>query len=198
LTNDVDRALLLDVAREAIAAHVGGRDARLPPIEGVFARAAGAFVSLHSNGELRGCVGHIEADDVLGRVIPRCAVAAGSNDPRFPAVAEIELASLSVELSLLGPLEPIEEPEAIDVGRHGLVVESGWRRGLLLPQVAIEWRWDPKTFLARACEKAGLPRDAWKEGVKPGMKPGVKLWRFEAEVFSDASGGSVTVMSLPR
>jgi AmmeMemoRadiSam system protein A len=186
LTNDADRTLLLGVAREAIAAHVSRRDARLPPIEGVLARAGGAFVSLHANGELRGCIGHIEADDVLGRVIPRCAVAASSGDPRFRAVAEIELVGLRVELSLLAPLERIEGPEAIDLGRHGLVIESGWRRGLLLPQVAIEWRWDRETFLAQTCQKAGLSWDAWQNGFKDGGKLDVKLWRFEAEVFGDA------------
>jgi AmmeMemoRadiSam system protein A len=178
MTSDADRALLLSVAREAITAHVERRQPRLAPIEGVLAQAGGAFVSLHAHGELRGCIGHIEADRPLGEVIPRCAVGACSTDPRFPAVTAEELAALAVEISLLGPLEEAGGPEAIEIGRHGVLVESGWHRGLLLPQVATEWRWDSETFLAHTCRKAGLARDAWKHGVK--------LWRFEAEVFGDA------------
>ena len=80
-------------------------------------------------------------------------------------------------MSLLGPLEPLAVPEDIEVGRHGLVVEQGWQRGLLLPQVASERQWDREMFLAQTCHKAGLPRDAWKRGAK--------VWRFEAEVFGE-------------
>ena len=89
----------------------------------------------------------------------------------------MELAGLEIEVSLLGPLEPIASPDDIEVGRHGLLVERDWQRGLLLPQVATEWRWDRETFLAQTCHKAGLPRDAWKQGAR--------VWRFEAEVFGD-------------
>jgi AmmeMemoRadiSam system protein A len=192
MTNAADRQLLLRVAREAIEAHVARRPPRLPPLEGVLARAGGAFVSLHIHGELRGCIGQIEADGPLGDVIPRCAVAACSSDPRFPAVTGAEVPDLTIELSLLGELEALRGPEAIEIGRHGLVVESGRNRGLLLPQVATEWKWDRETFLAQTCRKAGLAHDAWKSGVKTlgatalGVKTlGVKLWRFEAEVFTE-------------
>jgi AmmeMemoRadiSam system protein A len=138
-----------------------------------------AFVTIHKRGELRGCIGHVEANEPLGRVIARCAVAACSLDPRFPALTADELPDIDVELSLLTPLEPIAGPNEIEIGRHGLVVEKGSRRGLLLPQVAVEWKWDAPTFLAHTCHKAGLPRDAWKEGAK--------MWRFEAEVFGENS-----------
>jgi uncharacterized protein len=179
MTGDADRLLLLQLARDAIAASVAGRPLQPPPAEGIFARRAGAFVSLHTRGDLRGCIGHIEPDQPLGAVIARCAVDASSKDPRFPPVTGEEVASLAIELSLLGPLERIQGPEAIEIGRHGLVVESGWRRGLLLPQVATEWRWDSETFLAHTCQKAGLPNDAWKHSAT--------LWRFEAEVFGDSA-----------
>jgi uncharacterized protein len=89
----------------------------------------------------------------------------------------VEVSDLEIEISLLGPLEPITSAAEIVVGRHGLVVERDWRRGLLLPQVATEWNWDAETFLAQTCHKAGLPHDAWKHWAK--------LWRFEAEVFSE-------------
>jgi AmmeMemoRadiSam system protein A len=175
MTSDHDRALLLTLAREAIAAHVGAGAARVLSTTGVLAQPAGAFVTLHCEGELRGCIGHIDATEALGRVISRCAVAACSTDPRFPPVTAAELPRIMIEISVLGPLEPISGAEDIEVGRHGLVVEKGWARGLLLPQVATEWQWDAETFLAHTCHKAGLPRDAWKNGAK--------IWRFEAEVF---------------
>ena len=134
-------------------------------------------MTLHKRGELRGCIGHIEPTEPLGRVVPRCAVAACSSDSRFPPVAAGELDVIDIEISLLGPLEAIAGPQEISVGRHGLVVERGWRRGLLLPQVAAEWGWDAETFLSHTCLKAGLAHDAWRKGAQ--------VWRFEAEVFSE-------------
>jgi AmmeMemoRadiSam system protein A len=144
---------------------------------GVLTQPGGAFVTLHNHGDLRGCIGHIEPTEPLGQVVARCAVAACSSDPRFAPITPTELGQLDIEISLLGPLEPIAGPHDIEVGRHGLVVESGWQRGLLLPQVATEWGWDAGAFLAHTCHKAGLPRDAWQHGAK--------LWRFEAEVFAE-------------
>ena len=177
MTNTMDRGLLLQLARQAMTAHVHHEPMPAIDLTGVFARPGGAFVSIHRHGDLRGCIGHIEANEPLGKVIARCAVAACSTDPRFPPVSEAELAELDLELSLLGPLESIGGADDIEIGTHGLVVEQGWRRGLLLPQVATEWKWDCETFLAHTCQKAGLPMDAWKKGAK--------LWRFEAEVFGE-------------
>jgi AmmeMemoRadiSam system protein A len=191
MTTEHERVWLLRIARDAVAAHVSGvsqpsavrgpqstADDETTPDE----RRSGVFVSLHHRGELRGCIGHIEADDALPRMVARCAVAACSDDPRFPPVAFTELPEIRIEMSLLGPLEPIAGPADVDVGRHGLVVEMGRQRGLLLPQVATEWRWDAVTFLSQTCRKAGLPADAWQQGAM------VKLWRFEAEVFAETAG----------
>jgi AmmeMemoRadiSam system protein A len=177
MTSEHDRRMLLRLAREAIGAYVGVAAAHVPGASEVLEQPGGAFVSVHKQGDLRGCIGHIEPGEPLGRVIPRCAVAACSTDPRFPPVTASELPQIDIEISLLGPLEPIAGPEDIEVGRHGLVVEMGWQRGLLLPQVAAEWKWDAETFLAHTCHKAGLARDAWQKGAK--------MWRFEAEVFSE-------------
>jgi len=183
MTSEADRALLLQIARDAIAAHVADKStiesAIRNPQSAMLSRPGGAFVTLHTRGDLRGCIGHIEPNEPLGRVVARCAVAASSTDPRFPPVTAAELDAIAIEISLLGPLEPIEGPHDIDVGRHGLVVERGWHRGLLLPQVATEWQWDADAFLAHTCEKAGLPGDAWQKGAT--------LWRFEAEVFGEAT-----------
>jgi AmmeMemoRadiSam system protein A len=183
VTTDADRRLLLQLAREGIAAHVRGTShpapTHLAPTHPapILSRPGGAFVTLHKDGELRGCIGHIEPNEPLGTVVPRCAVAACSSDPRFPPVTSSELDTIDLEISLLGPLQSIAGPRDIVVGRDGLVVERGWQRGLLLPQVATEWGWDADTFLAHTCQKAGLPRDAWRNGAK--------LWRFEAEVFGE-------------
>ena len=183
MTSEADRALLLRIARAAIAAHVNppSRSAISTLHSAILVRRGGAFVTLHKRGELRGCIGHIEPTEPLGRVVPRCAVAACSSDPRFPPIAPDELEQIDLEISLLGPLEPIAGPQDIVVGRDGLVVERGWQRGLLLPQVATEWNWDADAFLAHTCRKAGLPAGAWQHGAK--------IWRFEAEVFGERAHG---------
>ena len=190
MTSLADRRALLRLARDAIVAHVTGTAAPATHVCDAAERPGAAFVTLHKSGDLRGCIGHVEANEPLGTVIARCAVAACSADPRFPAVDASELPSLELELSLLGPLEPIAGPDDIEIGRHGLVVEMGWHRGLLLPQVAPEWHWDRETFLAHTCQKAGLPRDAWKSGAK--------LWRFEAEVFGGDSENTKDTKENPR
>ena len=177
MTSEADRRRLLQLARDAIIAHVNRLPVPAPDLMGVFAQPGAAFVTIHRHGDLRGCIGHIESNEPLGRVVARCAVAACSSDPRFPSVTAGELVDLDLELSLLGPLEAVAGVAEIEVGTHGLVIEQGWRRGLLLPQVATEWKWDRETFLAHTCHKAGLPVDAWKKGAK--------IWRFEAEVFGE-------------
>src|SRR5262245_33634747 len=107
MTSDEDRGRLLHLAREAITAHVTVAPAPAVDVLGVCARLGGAFVSIHKRGELRGCIGHIEANEPLGVIVPRCAVAACSSDPRFPPISVSELGDIEIELSLLGPLEPI-------------------------------------------------------------------------------------------
>ena len=187
MTGAADRRLLLQLARDAIVAHVTAprasaiesaiESAIRDPQSAILARPGGAFVTVHKRGDLRGCIGHIEPTEPLGKVVPRCAVAACSRDPRFPPVTGAELDAIDIEISLLGPLALIAGPPDIVVGRDGLVVECGWQRGLLLPQVAAEWGWDAVTFLAHTCQKAGLPPDAWRKDAT--------LWRFEAEVFGE-------------
>jgi AmmeMemoRadiSam system protein A len=177
MTSPADRQLLLDIARRALAARVAGQAMPEPGGSEVLSQKCGAFVTLHQHGELRGCIGHVEADEPLGRVVTRCAVAAGTTDPRFPPVTSSDLDDVDVELSILGPLESISSLDDIEIGKHGLVVELGSHRGLLLPQVAVEWNWDCETFVVSTCRKAGLPPDAWQKGAQ--------FWRFEAEVFGE-------------
>jgi AmmeMemoRadiSam system protein A len=173
-----ERRTLLRVARESIAAHLGGRRSVLPAATGALGEKRGAFVTLRrKGGELRGCVGFMRSDDPLLDTVARMAVAAAVEDGRFEPVAAAELGDLAVEISALGPLEPIR-PEDVEVGRHGLLVSFESRRGVLLPQVPVEHGWDRETFLAHTCGKAGLPEDTWK-------KPGVELLAFTADVFGE-------------
>ena len=176
--SDDERRTLLAIARAAIVAHTGGLDAPTedPRIHG----HAGVFVTLKLGDALRGCIGHVDADRPLAETVRRVAVAAATEDPRFPALDELELTSVTVEISVLGPRAVCTDPTAVEVGRHGLVVEDDGHRGLLLPQVAVEWGWDGHTFLAQTCVKAGMRPDAWKTGAT--------VFTFEAEVFGESGG----------
>ena len=177
MLSDDQRAYLLRLARQTMVDAVSGRaSAPLDPIP--LPDASGAFVTIKQQGELRGCLGTLQNRRGLAAEVARCAVDSAREDPRFPPVTPAELAGLSLEISVLGPLERIEpRPDAFTIGVHGLVVEQGYRRGLLLPQVATEWGWGPEEFLAHTCVKAGLPPDAWQHGAT--------LYRFGAEVFGD-------------
>ena len=175
LTDDQKR-FVLDLARVAVEEQVTGeRIARPTPRE--LPAASGVFVTLKTRGVLRGCLGTLESRDGLAPDVVRCAADAASADPRFPAVSPGELPEVAIEVSVLGPLEAIDplDPSEIVIGRHGLVVEQGRHRGLLLPQVATEWDWTREQFLRQTCLKAGLEGDAWRHGAR--------VFRFEAEVF---------------
>jgi AmmeMemoRadiSam system protein A len=178
LTADERRAVLSQ-ARRAITDHLAGRPLTTPSAEGVFGRRSGVFVSLHCHHALRGCIGHPDGDSPLGAVLGQCAIAAATEDPRFPPVTADELPSLDIEISLLTPVEPVADPAHVEVGRHGVIIEQGSHRGLLLPQVATEHGWDRHALLSHACLKAGLPHDAWMRGAS--------IFRFEANVFSESA-----------
>lgn len=135
----------------------------------------GAFVTLKKKGELRGCIGFIEPLFPLYEAVARAAIYAATEDPRFKPATEDELRELEIEISVLTPLQKIENPRLIQVGKHGLLIARGQNKGLLLPQVAIEQKWDRETFLSQACLKAGLPPDAWKKGAE--------IYVFEAIIF---------------
>jgi AmmeMemoRadiSam system protein A len=175
---DRERIEVLALARRAVEAAAAGHPVDTPAPEGALAIHAGAFVSLHRAGVLRGCIGHIEGDRTLAHVISSCAAAAATDDPRFPPVASDEVPDLDIEVSVLAGIERVSDIAHIEVGRHGLIVEQQRHKGLLLPQVATEHGWDRLTFLSHTCRKAGLTADAWKTGAT--------VYRFEAEVFGEA------------
>lgn len=177
--SDADKKLLLKIARESIEAHL--LDKPVPTLGAVppaLCQARGAFVSLHRQGRLRGCIGYLEAVKPLGQTVREMAAAAAFHDPRFRPLGREELADLEVEISVLSPMQLSHNLDEIQVGTHGLYIVQGRSRGLLLPQVATEYNWDRLTFLQQTCSKAGLAPDAWKE-------PGTKIYLFTAEIISD-------------
>jgi AmmeMemoRadiSam system protein A len=197
LDNDERRALL-KLARNAIESAVhqgsaGGSDVEAVP--GRLGEPAGAFVTLRYHKNLRGCIGHLEpAPASLAMAVAWAAQAAALEDPRFHRVTPEELPDLSIEISVLTAFEEIA-PENIVVGTHGIVIQQGNRRGLLLPQVATEHGLSRERFLEETCIKAGLARDAWRE-------PGTHVFAFRAEVFSEddypENANGANKMSAPQ
>ncbi len=177
------------LARETLEAHVSGRGYKpRAPDKGTFSELRGVFVTINSEstaGErLRGCIGFPYPVMPLGKAIQEATVAAASEDPRFPPVAERELASVLLEVSILTPPEkirastPQDLPSLVRIGTDGLIVSRPGFSGLLLPQVATEYSMDPTEFLSQTCVKAGLPPDSWLEA-------GTEVKAFQAEIFAE-------------
>ena len=196
MVTDVEGRLAVERARGAIETHLSGRGASAPapsagpPLPPLFRERRGVFVtlSLARSGDLRGCIGFPLPHLPLEEGLRAAAVAAATEDPRFPPVSAEEMRRLLVEVSLLTVpsllrVEPREDlPASIEVGRDGLIVEGWGTSGLLLPQVAVEWGWDARTFLDETCGKAGLPSDAW-------LDPRTRVRAFRADVFHETSPG---------
>jgi AmmeMemoRadiSam system protein A len=176
--SEEDRRAILAAARQGVSyAAQNGRPGLAHSTEGIFAQPCGLFVSLHVSGKLRGCIGMVEARDTLGENLAQCSADAALHDPRFSPLRAKDLEHLEIEVSLLTPLYPLQ-PEEVEIGKHGLLVERDTRRGLLLPQVATEHHLSREQFLAETCFKAGLPRDAWKE-------PETRLYGFECVIVAE-------------
>jgi AmmeMemoRadiSam system protein A len=172
------RHALVYLARQSILAKVNGTGAADVAREAL-PGAAGVFVTIRIGGELRGCLGTLDVVEDLWTEVARCAADAACEDLRFAPVTAAELSSITVEVSVLSPLERIDphDPDAIVVGVHGLLIEHGQSRGLLLPQVAVEWSWTREQFLQQTCLKAGLSPHAWRANAS--------VYRFAADVFGD-------------
>ena len=171
-----ERALLLNLAHEAIVSALENRAISLDPPTAHLSEARGVFTSLYLKGSLRGCVGFVLPVNSVYRSVAETARAAAFEDTRFYPVSPEEARQLEIELSILSPPKPACA-EDIDVGRHGILISMAGRRGLLLPQVAVEHNWDRVTFLQQTCHKAGLPADAWQKGAS--------IEAFTAEVFGE-------------
>lgn len=174
------RRALLDLAHRVVATVAAGATADRVPL-GTAAAAtghAGAFVTLHRHGALRGCIGTFDTSQPLAETVREMAAAAALRDPRFPPLGVDELPDVRLSISVLTPPRPITGPADISIGRDGLEITLGRRRGVLLPQVAVEHGLSPDAFLAETCRKAGLPPNAWRD-------PAARLEAFSAEVFGD-------------
>ena len=176
--DDNDKLELLRIARATLREYLAtGFMPPGAPHRQSLLQPRGAFVTLHVDGELRGCIGRVDADTPLYLAVEQLAVAAATRDPRFEPLRAEELAQTHIEVSVLSP--PVSgEPEQVEIGKHGLIITRGVRRGLLLPQVAVEHQLTRDQFLDETCAKAGLAPGAWQQA-------GTILQLFTAEVFSE-------------
>jgi hypothetical protein len=173
-----ERRQLLKIAREAVTARVSGRP--LPEVstdKPALLDQGGCFVTIKQGGSLRGCIGTFTAEGPLWRQVQEMAAAAATKDPRFYPMKAADLTDFQLEISVLSPLEKIDAVEKIAVGTHGLYIEKNFSRGVLLPQVAVEYGWDRDTFLRQTCVKAGLAPDDWRDDAS--------IFIFTAQVFGD-------------
>ena len=175
---DEEKKTLREIALASIEARL--RAAPLPVFEnrakGHLNEKRGAFVSLHRRGQLRGCIGLIQAGKPLHQTVEEMAAAAAFDDPRFEPLNSQEFRDLELEISVLTPFQKIKDVKEIEVGKHGIYIKRGYSTGLLLPQVGVEYKWGPITFLEETCRKAGLPRHAWKE-------KDTEIYIFSADIF---------------
>ena len=171
-----EKKLLLEIAREAIISYVQNgsvpeREVKHPAL----LVKQGCFVCIKINGMLRGCIGNFISDKPLYQLVQEMAVSAATRDPRFYPMKRDDLKDFDLEISVISPLHKISSIEEIEVGVHGLYLEKNFSRGVLLPQVAVEYGWDRGTFLAQTSLKAGLEKDDWQEGAD--------IYTFSALVF---------------
>ena len=176
------RTALLAIARSSVRAATEGREPDDPVPDLPILHAPGAaFVTLRKAGTLRGCIGHLAAEQPLWISVREMAAAAATRDDRFPPITPGELPGLDIEISVLSPRRRIAGPEQVVIGRDGLFVRLGTSSGILLPQVATEHGWGDEEFLSQTCRKAGLDPDAWTD-------PATSIESFTAEVFGDGGG----------
>jgi AmmeMemoRadiSam system protein A len=180
-----ERKELVRIAREAVRGRANGKpEAAIEKIaaSGIttprLLQHGGAFVTLYRSGELRGCLGYIESARSLKETVAEIAWKVAADDFRFYPVTEDELTGIHVEISVLSPLQKISDVQEIQIGKHGLLIEAGAYRGLLLPQVAEKYHWNREQFLEETCVKAGVPRDTWK-------KPTARIFIFSAEIIEE-------------
>jgi len=184
MISNADEKPLLSIARQALEARVAGDRPPQVVCIGPLALRCGAFVSIHNGDQLRGCLGRLSPSSPLGTTLVYLGGALADSDPRFPPVLPDELPLLQMEISLLTSERAVASIDEITVGQHGVIVEHGRSRGLLLPQVAAEFGWDRETFLEHACLKAGLPREAWRNGAR--------MLVFEAHIFAERDPAAIT------
>ena len=188
-------SLLIKLARRAVFEYLTTGTRITPPknLPKELMEKRGVFVTLRKiivdeygvkKWILRGCIGYVFPRLPLAQATINAAIAAATKDPRFTPLTVSELSQVIFEISILSNPEiikvsdPSEYPRHIKIGLHGVVVEKGLMRGVLLPQTAVEYEWDARTFLSQACVKAGLPPDSWMLGD-------IKVYRFNTQIFAE-------------
>ncbi|MGB9706649.1 MAG: AmmeMemoRadiSam system protein B [Microgenomates group bacterium] len=178
--DEVAQKEALEIARKTLEEHLtSGKIPDLSTKNPQLNQFLGCFVTLRKNGQLRGCIGEFEPKEPLYKVIQKMAIAAATEDFRFPPVTAEELKDIKIEISVMTPKRKIQNWQEIQLGKHGVVIQKGLRSGTFLPQVATETGWTKEEFLSQLCwQKAGLPPDCYKD-------PSVNLYVFEAQVFEE-------------
>jgi len=184
LLNAEEKKRLLQIARETLNAYVNkGEKLVISEDSRALNKEMGAFVTLHKRGQLRGCIGNIVGRGPLCQTVSDMAIQASTQDPRFSPVAPEELDEIDLEISVLSPLKKIDDPEEIIMGKHGVLVKSGFRSGVYLPQVAVETGWNREEFMNSLCmHKAGISKESWKNKT-------CDIYIFSAEVFGEKEAG---------
>ncbi|MGC8764963.1 MAG: AmmeMemoRadiSam system protein A [Brevinematia bacterium] len=178
LTSEQKRKLLLLARLTIKKALFENLEEEFPDMsDEIFSEEYGVFVTLTIHGRLRGCIGYIEGIKPLREAVKDLAIQSAFKDPRFYPLTKEEFSAIEVEISVLYPLEEVKDINEIEVGKHGIVMERGYYKGLLLPQVATEYGWNREEFLNQTCRKAGMEPYCWENGAK--------VYKFEAEVFGE-------------
>lgn len=180
ILNSAQRSRLLEIARESIRNYLySGKKQIFKENDHALNRELGLFVTLHKNSKLRGCIGNIIGRQPLYAGVSDMALEAAFSDPRFEPVTMDELANIEIEISVLSPLEKIDDPNSIVMGKHGVLVKKGFRSGVYLPQVALETGWSREEFMDSLCaQKAGIAKNSWKLNE-------CDIYIFTAEVFGE-------------
>jgi uncharacterized protein (TIGR00296 family) len=190
--SDEEGKFLVTLARNAVKEYLKTRKHIQPPADTTkkLLEHCGVFVTINklenSEKSLRGCIGYPYPTNPLVEAVIDSAIQAATGDPRFPSLSARELGEVGFEVSVLTPPElietsnPKEYVSKFKVGEHGLIVERGPYKGLLLPQVPVEWNWCEEEFLCQCCMKAGLPPDTW-------LTKGTRIYRFKGIIFEEAS-----------
>jgi len=174
-----EKEILLAMARKAIETYVRTGETYVEPREEkILNQRNGCFVTIKQKGKLRGCIGNFQSELPLFKEVVEIAISSATRDPRFYPMKEADLDDFSLEISVLSPLKKIEDLAEIEVGKHGIYLEKGYYRGVLLPQVATEHGWDRDTFLKQTCIKAGLPPEAAEA-------EDTEIYIFSAQVFGE-------------
>lgn len=173
-----EKKTLLRLARQAIETYLKeGENKTFYTDNSKFIKKKGVFVTLHKHGELRGCIGYPLPIKILYEAVIDNAVSAATRDPRFPALTLKELDEIDIEISILSVPKKVSSVDDVVIGRDGIIITSGFHRGLLLPQVPVEQGWDLKQYISFGCMKAGLPKDEWEREVQ--------IETFQGEVFGE-------------